>query len=143
MKEKILVSACFLKPGFKYDGTDNYNEKVLKLQERYDFVLVCPEVDGGLPSPRLASERLGDIVINTQGDDVTDCFFKGANQALLLAKENNCQKALLKARSPSCGKNVIYDGSFTHTKINGHGVACELLLKNGIKVFTEDEIEQL
>ena len=143
MKEKILVSACFLKKGYKYDGTDNLNQKVIDLASKYDFILVCPEVDGGLSVPRLPSERLGDRVINIKGEDVTKNFHNGANKALELAKKYDCKKALLKAKSPTCGKGIIYDGTFTHTKTSGHGVLCELLIKQGITIFTEDEIEQL
>ena len=143
MKEKLLISACFLKSGFKYDGTDNFNEKILKLQEKYEFILICPEVDGGLAIPRLPSECKDGKVINKIGQDVTENFNKGASKALEVELKNHCKKALLKAKSPSCGKGVIYDGTFTHTKTLGNGVACELLIRNGIKVFTEDELEQL
>lgn len=143
MKEKILVSACFLHSGYKYNGGDNYNEKIALLQEKYDFILICPEVFGGLPTPRVASEIKEDRVYSELGVDVTNNFIDGANKALLLAKENGCKKAILKARSPSCGKDVIYDGSFTHTKIKGDGIACRLLKNNGIEVFTEDELDYL
>lgn len=143
MKEKILVSACFLHEGYKYDGTANINEGVKKLEEKYDFILICPEVFGGLGTPRLPSEKLNDKVINSKNFDVTKQFDIGALKALELAKENGCSKAILKAKSPSCGKGIIYDGTFTHTKTTGNGVTCELLLKNGIKVYTEEELEML
>lgn len=143
MKERILVSACFLHEGYKYDGTANINPQVAKLQEKYDFVLICPEVFGGLGTPRLPSEIINGKVVNSKNVDVTLEFNKGAIKALELAKEYGCKKAILKAKSPSCGKGVIYDGTFSHNKINGNGVACELLLKNGIKVYTEEEIDLL
>lgn len=143
MKEKILVSACFLHEGYKYDGTANINLKVKKLEEKYEFILVCPEVFGELGTPRLPSEKIGDKVINSKGYDVTNEFNKGAVMALELAKEHGCSKAILKAKSPSCGKGIIYDGTFTHTKTKGNGIACELLLKNGIEVYTEEELDLL
>lgn len=143
MKEKILVSACFLHEGYKYDGTANINSSVKKLEEKYEFILICPEVFGDLGTPRLPAEKINDKVINTLGVDVTKEFNKGALKALELAKENGCSKAILKAKSPSCGKGVIYDGTFTHTKIKGNGIACELLLNNGIEVFTEEELDLL
>ena len=136
MKEKILVSACFLQSGFKYSGGDNYNEKIAQLSEKYDFVLICPEVFGGLPTPRVPSEIKDDKVYSESGLDVTNNFVIGAQKALLLAKENGCKKAILKARSPSCGKGIIYDGSFTHTKIEGDGIACRMLKENGIEVIS-------
>ena len=143
MREKILVSACFLQEGYKYDGGANINEEIKKLASKYDFILICPEVFGGLGTPRLPSEILEDKVINNKNEDVTKEFMTGALKALEMAKENGCKKAVLKAKSPSCGKGVIYDGTFTHTKKSGNGIACQLLLDNGIEVYTEEEINLL
>ena len=142
-KEKLLVSACFLSDGYKYSGGSNYNLDIVQLQDKYDFVLICPEVFGGLTVPRNPSEIVGDKVLSNAGVDVTYEFNKGALKALELAKENNCTKALLKAKSPSCGKNLIYDGTFTHTITKGSGVAVRLLEANGITVFTEEELYKL
>ena len=142
-KEKILVSACFIHEGYKYSGGANINEKVIKLQEKYDFILICPEVFGGLPTPRVPSEIVGDKVCNSIGEDVTNQFLKGAYRALELAREHNCTKAILKAKSPSCGKGLVYDGTFTHTLIDGNGIAAKLLMESGITVYTEDEVENL
>ena len=142
-KEKILVSACFLHEGYKYNGGANINEKIKGLAEKYDFVLICPEVFGGLSTPRLPSEIVNDKVLNSIGEDVTKAFVNGAKKALELALENGCKKAILKAKSPSCGKGLVYDGSFSHTIIKGDGVAAKLLMENGITIYTEDEIEKL
>lgn len=143
MREKILVSACFLQEGYKYDGGANINEEIKRLALKYDFILICPEVFGGLGTPRLPSEILNDKVINNKNEDVTKEFMTGALKALEMAKANGCKKAVLKAKSPSCGKGVIYDGTFTHTKKSGNGIACQLLLDNGIEVYTEEEINLL
>lgn len=143
MKENILVSACFLKGGYKYNGKDNICQKVLALQEKYNFIIICPEFDGGLSSPRLPSEVVGNKVLNSCGDDVTKQFVDGANKALDLAKKYNCKKAILKANSPSCGKGQIYDGTFSHKLVDGNGIACDLLIKNGISVYTEFELDLL
>ena len=142
-KEKILVSACCLHEGYKYNGGANINEKIKGLAEKYDFVLICPEVFGGLSTPRLPSEIVNDKVLNSIGEDVTKAFVNGAKKALELALENGCKKAILKAKSPSCGKGLIYDGSFSHTIIKGDGVAAKLLMENGITIYTEEEIEKL
>lgn len=142
-KEKILVSACFLREGYKYNGGANINDKIIGLAEKYEFVLICPEVFGGLSTPRLPSEIVDEKVLNSIGEDVTEAFTKGAKEALELALKHGCKKAILKGRSPSCGKGTIYDGSFSHTIIKGDGVAAKLLMENGITVYTEDEIEKL
>ena len=142
-KEKILVSACFIHEGYKYSGGANINEKIIKLKEKYDFVLICPEVFGGLPTPRVPSEIVGNKVLNSIGEDVTEAFTNGAYKALDLAKKYNCKIAILKAKSPSCGKGYIYDGTFSHSITVGNGVAAKLLMDNGIVVYTEDEVENL
>ena len=142
-KEKILVSACFLKEGYKYNGGANLNNKIQKLAEKYEFVLICPEVQGGLSTPRKPSEVIGNKVVNNIGEDVTTNFVAGANMALELAKKHNCKKAILKGRSPSCGKGMIYDGTFSGNLIKGNGVAAQLLIDNGIEVYTEEEIDNL
>ncbi len=142
-KEKIIVSACFLSEGYKYSGGSNINQKIIELEEKYEFILICPEVVGGLSVPRLPSEISGKRVVNSIGEDVTEAFNKGALDALDKAIKNGCKKAILKANSPSCGKGVIYDGTFSGKLIEGNGVAAQLLMENGIEVFTENELEKL
>ena len=143
VKEKILVSACFLHEGYKYSGGANINQKIIELAEKYEFILICPEVFGGLKTPRPASEIIGDKVMNVFGEDVTINFKTGAEKALELALIHNCKKAILKAKSPSCGKGLIYDGTFSHKTIEGNGVAAKLLIENGVTVYTEDEVDSL
>ena len=142
-KEKLLVSACFVSKGYKYDGDANINIKIIALEQKYEFVFICPEVFGGLPVPRYPSEILGDKVVNIIGEDVTQNFSLGAIKALELAKKHNCKKALLKAKSPSCGKGMVYDGTFSHTLKEAHGITVRLLMENGIEVYTENELENL
>ncbi len=143
MKEKLLISACLLGTPCRYDGKSVVCEKACLLSEKYELVPICPEVTGGLKTPRIPSERSGDRVINKEGGDVTRNFINGALEALKLAKEEGIKKALLKERSPSCGRGRIYDGSFSGKLVEGDGVAAELLMKNGISVYTESEIEKL
>ena len=143
MKEKILVSACLLGIDCKYSGGNNYNEKVLEYIKDYEVIPVCPEIMGGLSTPRPPSERVGNKVINNQNIDVTKEYIKGANETLKLAKLFDVKKALLKAKSPSCGKGKIYDGSFSGTLIEGNGVTVDLLQSNGIEVITEQDLEKL
>ena len=142
MKEALLISACLLGTNCKYNGGNNAlpEEKLAVLRERYRLVPVCPERDGGLPTPRLPSERLGERVLNRAGEDVTEAFRRGAAHAPETAEREGCRIALLKERSPSCGSGKIYDGSFTSTVIAGDGITAELLKQNGIRVLGESEI---
>ena len=144
MPEKILVSACLLGIGCRYDGKEKANDRVLKLLNDPDVVLipVCPEQLGGLPTPRIASERSGDRVVNQAGEDVTAQYWKGAEAALKMAELYGCKKAILKERCPSCGCGAIYDGSFSRQTIPGNGVTAELLLNHGIVVLGESKLEE-
>lgn len=150
----IIISACLCGVNCKYSGRNNYNEKAMGLFQQGKAVMVCPEQMGGLSTPRPPSEIIGGtgadvldgkckvMTVNCK-DDVTDKFIKGAEEAMRLAKECGASLAILKSRSPSCGHGTIYDGSFTGTKINGNGVAAELLERNGIRVITEEELNEL
>lgn len=144
--EKMLISACLLGISSRYDGRSKPvidGETMKRLSEKYELVPFCPEIYGGLPTPRVPSERVGDRVVMKDGTDVTENYAKGANEALLLCRLLGIKKALLKERSPSCGKNVIYDGSFTGVLTERDGVAAELLISEGIEVFTESDVAQL
>ena len=141
--EKILISACLIGDKCKYDGHTNYTPEYQKLLEKYELVPFCPEVEGGLPTPRKPSERKGDRVINNAGKDVTKQFQVGAEKALNICRYLNIKIAVLKENSPSCGSKKIYDGNFKNKLIKGEGVTTELLRKNGITVYTESQIEEL
>ncbi|MDD3324439.1 MAG: DUF523 domain-containing protein [Sulfurospirillaceae bacterium] len=146
MSRKVLISACLMGENVKYDGGNNYIEdSILNAWEKSGFLVsVCPEVIGGLEVPRMPCEVVFGThkVVNKNGEDKTVFFERGAFETLKIAKENGVKIAILKARSPSCGKKVIYDGSFSGTKIDDSGVTCKLLEANGIAVFTEKEIEE-
>lgn len=139
--ENILVSACLLGVKCKYSGGDNACPAVIALMERYGLIPVCPEQMGGLPTPRLASEQAGEGVINREGEDVSHQFRRGAEGTLTLARLFGCRRAVLKARSPSCGSGEIYDGSFSGRLISGDGVTARLLRENGITVYSEENFE--
>ena len=143
MKEKLLISACLLGENCKYSGGNNYIPAIEQLKARYELIPVCPERDGGLPTPRVPSERLGDRVVNREGEDVTEEFCRGAALALDTALGHHCTCALFKERSPSCGCGTIYDGTFSGTVTEGDGVAAELLKKHHIAVLGESRIADL
>ena len=135
---KIIVSACLLGDNVKYDGTNNKNDDLIYFLKDYEVIKVCPEVMGGLPIPRISAEIKNKHVINKDGIDVTNEYNMGAEKVLKIAKENNIKIAILKKNSPSCGSNKIYDGTFSHTLIDGDGITTRLLKENGIEVFNED-----
>ncbi len=136
---RILISACLLGRPCRYDGQSKGIPALLALQEKHELIAVCPECDGGLPTPRIPSERCGTRVINQSGQDVTDAYRLGAQRALEVALAHGCKLAILKERSPSCGSGKIYDGSFSRVLIDGDGVTAELLKQSGIEVIGETE----
>lgn len=139
----ILISACLLGENVRYDASNNkidstLFESVLSSHTLFSF---CPEVEGGLLTPRNPAEILNNKVFTNQNDDVTSAFELGAQKALDLCQKENIQVALLKAKSPSCGNEYIYDGTFSKQLISGMGITAKLLSQNGIKVFNEEQLE--
>ena len=141
----ILVSRCLLGEPCRYDGKSKPVPAVEQLQAAgHTLIPVCPEVLGGLSTPRPPAECQPDArVINREGVDVTKEYQQGAKLALKLARQHGCTLAVLKAKSPSCGNRQIYDGTFSGSFRAGDGVAAELLKENGIQVYGESEIEEL
>jgi len=137
---KILVSSCLLGKNVRYDGKNNLIDH--KIFQENQIFPICPEVDGGLPTPRPPSEIVKDKIINIHGEDVSKFFQNGANLALSLAKKQGIKIAILKSKSPSCGKDKIYDGSFSKKLISGDGLTAKTLIENGIKVFDETELDE-
>lgn len=143
----VLVSACLAGRACRYDGAANPDDEVARLVAEGRAVLVCPEEDGGLGTPRPPAEIVGgdghDVldgtarVVTRGGADVTEAYISGANVALDAARRAGAKEALLKARSPSCGRGAIYDGTFSRTVTRGDGVAVALLAREGIRVRTE------
>lgn len=140
---KILVSRCLLGINCRYDGGNNLIANLKSKFKGIEFVDICPEVDSKMETPRNPSEISEGKVLDKSGKDVTDFFEKGAQIALDVAQKENIKFALLKAKSPSCGSNYIYDGTFTGKIIKSDGKTAELLKKNGISVFTENELDEL
>jgi len=141
--EKILISACLIGDNVKYNGGNNLTPKLDALLEKYELIPFCPEVEGGLPTPRSPAERVGDNVINQDGEDVTDSYMKGAELAFNICLYLKIKKVILKEKSPSCGSKIIYDGTFSHKEIPGMGVTAEYLKIKGIEVYSEDDIDSL
>ena len=142
MKPGVLVSLCLIGIGCRYDGRDN-GVDLRALEARCALIPVCPEQQGGLPTPRVPAECRGGRVVTRDGGDVTAAFRRGAGQAALLAEQCHVKYALLKARSPSCGAREIYDGSFSGRLVPGAGVTAEVLRGMGIEVYDEGQIDEL
>lgn len=145
----IIVSACLCGDNCKYNGKNNENKKVKEFLSGKEFVKICPEQLGGLSTPRNPAEIITcskDVlnkdwkIISNKGKDVTNEFLNGAYKSLEIAKNNKVEKAILKAKSPSCGYGLVYNGTFNGVLIEGNGVTTQLFLDNGIDVITEEMI---
>lgn len=144
-KPTLLISACLLGVRCRYDGQSRgLSEKIIQqLREQYELVPVCPEILGGLPTPRVPSEICGDRVVNQKGADVTDAYQRGADETLRLAKLFSASRALLKARSPACGFGEIHNGTFTGKLCKGNGICAARLAANGIQIWSEETWHRL
>jgi uncharacterized protein YbbK (DUF523 family) len=140
---KILVSACLLGVPCRYDAKSKPDERVIALSKKHELIPVCAEVLGGLETPRIPAEIVGDKVLRRDGVDVTREYHSGAQCVLDIAIQNSCKIAILKSKSPSCGKGEIYDGTYTKTLKDGNGICADLLMKNNITVLTEREIDKI
>jgi uncharacterized protein YbbK (DUF523 family) len=136
----IIVSACLADVHCRYDGGEKPCEAVIRLVAEGKAIPVCPEQLGGLPTPRLPAEQIGDKVIRKDGMDVTAEFKRGAQEALNIAKLVGAKTAILKARSPSCGSGKVYDGSFSGRLVDGNGVFAYMCKEEGLEVKTGEEI---
>lgn len=145
----VLVSACLAGRACRFDGSSSKDDRLGRLVAEGRAVLVCPEEDGGLATRRPPAEIVGgdghDVlsgrarVVTRDGADVTEAYLRGARAALDAARRTGAEVAILKARSPSCGKGCIYDGSFTRAPTEGDGVTTALLEANGIRVVTDED----
>lgn len=142
-KPAVLVSACLLGVNCRYNGGGELAQPVFALKEDAHLIPVCPEIMGGLKTPREPAERTGAGVFTIAGGDVTAQYAKGAKEVLHLAELFGCRAAVLKERSPSCGSGRIYDGTHTHVLTDGDGMTAELLKSHGIAVFGESETKKI
>lgn len=153
MMQKILVSRCLLGHRVRYDGgASGPFDQLQQWIAEGRVVALCPEVAGGLPTPRAAAEIPGGQgvqvldgharVITTEGEDVSAEFLSGAQQALALVQQHAIRIAVLKANSPSCGNLLTYDGTFSGVKVSGEGVTAALLTRHGVQVFSELQLAE-
>ena len=153
MTQKLLISRCLLGHRVRYDGgASGPYAQLAQWQAEGRVIALCPEVAGGLPTPRAPAEIPGGQgvqvldgtapVMTVEGEDVTAAFVSGARQALALVQQHGIGIAILKANSPSCGNVLTYDGSFSATKVEGQGVTAALLIRAGVQVFSELQLEE-
>ena len=145
-KEILLISACLVGENVRYDGKNNLIDDLDKLKEHFELQFICPEVQGGLTVPRLPCEitSFSPLKIENEfGIDLKDHFIDGSRIALELAQRLGIKYALLKSKSPSCGNDKIYDGTFSGNLIDAMGVTAKTLHDHGVKVFNENQIEEL
>lgn len=150
MHRLYLVSACLLGIPCAYDGQGRSADAFLPLVARAQVVPICPEVAGGLPTPRPTAEIIGgdggDVldgrarVVTVAGDDVTDAFLRGAERALTVVQQLGISVAILRQRSPSCGSACIYDGTHSGALRGGQGVTAALLRRHGVEVLSEGDV---
>lgn len=143
MEKRVLVSACLLGVCCRYDGNSRPCEDVCREAAKRGWLPVCPEILGGLATPRIPAEQQGARVVNRMGTDVTKAYQRGAEETLRLAKLYGASYAVLKERSPSCGTGSIYDGSFSENLTKGMGTAAMVLERAGILVYGESQLQQL
>ncbi len=139
---KILVSACLVGENCKYNGGNNLNERLVEFLAGHEVVKVCPEVLGGLATPRVPAEIQKGQVVNTEGKNVTKEFEAGALRAFEIVEKEKPDLIILQSRSPSCGIKQIYDGTFSGKKIPGHGLFANLCIKAGYKVLDIEDIDE-
>ena len=137
---KIMVSGCLLGENCKYNGGNNYSEKVAEYIKGHEVISVCPECMGGLPTPRIPAEIVDGVVTNREGQVVDEEFRRGAQIALEIAWKEQIDVAILQSRSPSCGSKQIYDGSFSGVKVDGQGVFAKLLKEHGFHMIDVEDL---
>ena len=135
-----IVSACLAGLNCRYDGRNSANEKVIALVREGKAIPICPEQLAGFSTPREPIEIRQSRVFTKSGKDMTEQLQKGAEETLKIAKLVGAKEAILKSKSPSCGKGKICDGTFSGKLVAGNGVTAELLMKNGVRVLTEEQL---
>jgi len=142
-----LISSCLAGVRCRYDGSDNGDDEIIEFMKEGDCIIACPEVLGGLDTPRVPCEILNvdgeKHVVNREGKDLTEEFMDGAHRTLEICRAAGVTAAILKFRSPSCGFGRVYDGTFSGELVEGNGLAADLLHKNGIKIYSENNWKEI
>lgn len=140
---KYAISACLMGKNCKYSGGNNAQQEIIDFMKDKSYILVCPEVRGGLPTPRTSCEIVDGRILNSDGEDKSEEFLKGAREELKKLFENNVDLVILQPRSPSCGVGQIYDGSFQGRLMKGNGVFAQMCIDNGLTVVNSNEFLEI
>ena len=138
---KIGISACLVGYGVRYNGSNKLNKELLKILEGHELLVVCPEFRAGFSIPHKPLEIKNGEVITNDGENVTGKLYRGS--LLCLEKIRDCDFIILKTKSPSCGFKKIYDGTFSDNLTNGNGLFTQLCINNGLKIYTENDLEEI
>ena len=139
---KVIVSACLMGENCKYDGGNNYTPAVAEFLKGKEVIPVCPEMLAGLGCPRTSIEIVNGVVMDRNGNSVDGAIRGAVAQLMEMLKKEEIQCAILQSRSPTCGVNQIYDGSFSHIRITGSGVFAQALKDAGYQVIDVEDIEK-
>lgn len=131
----ILVSACIMGKNCKYNGKNNKNNAVINSLKGKDVICICPEILAGLSTPRPCAEIVNGIVKDENGNDVDAQYRKAVEEALAEMEGKDIEFAILQSRSPTCGVNQIYDGTFSGQLVSGQGIFAKALIDRGYKVI--------
>lgn len=137
---KVLVSACIIGHNCKYNGSNNLSLAAIGFLKDKEIIEICPEMLAGMSIPRATAEIVNGCVTDCNGRNVHKDYEKGVRLALEKIKEQNIDLVILQSRSPTCGVNEIYDGSFTGNLIKGKGIFAKALISNGYKVIDSEDI---
>ena len=138
---KILVSACLLGENCKYNGGNNYNAAVAEFVKDKEVLAICPEMMAGLGCPRTPIEITDGVLMDRDGNNVDSVMRKAVEQAMELIRTEDIRCAILQSRSPTCGVNEVYDGSFSGRLIPGSGVLAQALKDEGYRVIDAEDIK--
>ena len=139
MTAPVLISACLLGEACRYDGKSSEQTELIDRIRDKQLISVCPEVEGGLPTPRPPAEVKGDQVLRENGVDVTSQFIKGSEFCRDKGISEKVTLAILKSRSPACGCGQIYNGSFTKTLVEGDGIFTQTLKAAGFECVSDED----
>ena len=138
---KVLVSACILGENCKYNGKSNRNQRVIDYLKDKEILPICPEILAGMKTPRPCAEIVNGIVMDENGNNAHSEYVHGVEEALNQIKDEDIDLVILQSRSPTCGVNQIYDGSFRGTLTTGMGLFAKALKQKGYQIMDVEDLE--
>lgn len=137
---KVLVSGCLLGENCKYNGGNNYNPRVVEFLKDKEVISICPEIMAGMGCPRNPIEIVDGVLTDCHGKNVDSLIRKSVMEIMERIRDEEIQCAILQSRSPTCGVNQVYDGTFSGKLIPGSGVFAKSLMDAGYRVIDGEDI---